>query len=522
VSYDSPTSPNNVAATLASFSSHAVLNAESICPFSTLELLVDDFFTYIHPLCPFPHEPSFRSAFAHREDLTNPPFLALLASMVGVLVASFPRKPRLHLKAQHREHLFPSSMSLVERCHKVAVSARGAGYLDNELSVYDAITSYFLGLAGAYSFQWKQTRLYFGECWTIVRTLGCHKNKNSSSPGLGGFPATYGSDIVPDNDVQPVDYIKEELGRRVFWVLFVGIRSVFITFLPLSTDFRRSMQQLGASSGELIIPPPTANEPYPPLPVEVDDEYLFADTYHAQPPGKISELTGFNLNIKVYLAITPLATLELAYGIDEVFDWNRQKKVLESCLGDVIKTLDHAPQELLLQNGFQAVDENSASQQYYPPMHDHPGLRFNGTEAARWYPSPEARRQLQYEIQKANIYASQLGTRSYIVEKYWNLYDAYQKSKAASGGALLSSKELSTGLDSMLPKVLPEESYETVEANVAAERENIVKDLLMVLGTISQVNMEPNGGSFVCIHCLLFSDSADLPRLIRSARSLLR
>ena len=75
----SPSSPNNVAATLASLS-HAVLNAESICPISVLELLVDDFFTYIHPLAPFPHEPSFRAAFSSREDLKNPSFLALLAS----------------------------------------------------------------------------------------------------------------------------------------------------------------------------------------------------------------------------------------------------------------------------------------------------------------------------------------------------------------------------------------------------------------------------------------------------------
>jgi len=34
-------------------------------------------------------------------------------------------------------------------------------------------------------------------------------------------------------------------------------------------------------------------------------------------------------------------------------------------------------------------------------------------------------------------------------------------------------------------------------AALAAERENIVRDLLRVLGSISQVNMEPNGGSFI-------------------------
>lgn len=202
-----------------------MLNAESICPFSTLELLVDDFFTYLHPLIPFPHEPSFRAAFKHREDLNNPSFLALLASMVGALVASFPRKPRLHLKAQQREKLFPNSISLVKRCHKVAVEARGSGYLDKDLTVYDAATSYFLGLAAAYTINWRQCRIYFSETLTIARAIGIHKHKDPPKSGGGGMAFGAGSDnIFAARPTEPVDYIKQEIGRRIFWVMFVGVR----------------------------------------------------------------------------------------------------------------------------------------------------------------------------------------------------------------------------------------------------------------------------------------------------------
>lgn len=145
--------------------------------------------------------------------------------MVGVLVASFPRKPRLHLKAQHREHLFPNSLDLVERCHKVAVEARGAGYLDKDLSVYDAVTSYFLGLAGAYTFQWRQTRLYFGETLNIARVLGAHKQKDPGYLPVGALPAAFGAESVGfEPQPQPVDYIRQEIGRRVFWIMFVGVR----------------------------------------------------------------------------------------------------------------------------------------------------------------------------------------------------------------------------------------------------------------------------------------------------------
>lgn len=223
--FSSPTSPNNVAETLASFSSHAVLSAESICPFPILELLVDDFFTYIHPLVPFPHEPSFRAAFKHREDLNNPSFLALLAAMVGALVASFPRRPRLHLKNQNRENLFPNSISLVERCHKVAVEARGPGYLDKDLTVYDAATSYLLALVGGYTYNTRQCRLYFGETLTILRVIGAHKgNHPDKSTGQPQSPTSYDTPTSAVQIGEPIDFIRQEIGRRIFWILFVGIR----------------------------------------------------------------------------------------------------------------------------------------------------------------------------------------------------------------------------------------------------------------------------------------------------------
>lgn len=144
--------------------------------------------------------------------------------MVGALVASFPRKPRLHLKAQKRENLFPNSISLVERCHKVAVEARGTGYLDRDLTVYDAATSYFIGLAGAYTFKWKQCRLYFAEALTIVRTLRVHKIKDLGYCSEAGVCDGAGPGEGGARSPEQPDFIKQEIGRRVFWVTFVSVR----------------------------------------------------------------------------------------------------------------------------------------------------------------------------------------------------------------------------------------------------------------------------------------------------------
>ena len=188
--------------------------------------LIDDFFTYIHPLCPFPHEPSFREAWQMREDVHNTSFLALLASMVAALVASFPRKPRLHLKAQTRDN-FPSHLALVDKCREICAQARGAGYLDRPgLNVYDACTSYFLALTGGYTFQWRQLRLYLGECLTILRSLGLHKAQEQGYTHLGGVPSALGShgpNYEGSRDFV-LDKITEQIGRRVFWTAFVGVR----------------------------------------------------------------------------------------------------------------------------------------------------------------------------------------------------------------------------------------------------------------------------------------------------------
>lgn len=481
----SPASPTNAAHALAQLSSHPPhLSAESICPLPTMNALIDDFFTYIHPLCPFPHEPSFREAWERREDYTNPSFLALLASMIATLVASFPRKPRLHLKSQTRDQ-YPSHLSLVDKCREVCASARGAGYLDRpSLNVYDACTSYFLGLVGAYTFQWRQLRLYFGESLTILRALGLHKASDQGHAFMGSLPALVGSngpsmdgsrDFIHDN-------ITEQIGRRVFWTVFVGART---------------MQQLGASFGELSILPSTPSEPLPPLPLEVDDKYIYPHDIMPQPEGAVPMLIAFNLNVRIYLSYSTLSASEMAFGMDELYDWPLQQRMIEQCLENCKRVIVGMPEILKVhpidsQNG----RFGQRRQPYYPPMPEYGTLRDPALSALNGHEpndTQEARVKAQYEIQKANIYATHLSIRSYLVEKYFVLLDKANNTKTqnalqSSPGALIG------GLDRLIGS--SNTDAQKLEDNMLAERENVVKDLLVVLGSIDMVNMEPNGDSF--------------------------
>lgn len=257
----------------------------------------------------------------------------------------------------------------------------------------------------------------------------------------------------------------------------------------------RTIQQLGASFGELTIAPATPTEPLPPLPVEVDDVHIFPDEIHPQQPGIVPIVAGFNVNVRIFLSYSTLSTAEMAFGVDEIFDWDRQQRIFEQSLLRCRQILDSLPDVLKVQSN--TPRENIAQfaqpkQPYFPPLPDFDSMR---DPALNNFASAEAQDLRRYEIQKANVYATHLSTRSYLVEKYFMLLE---KAKVKAHNHIQSSPSvLSTGLDRFVSSVSAD--AEALEKTMSEERELVVKDLLVVLGAIDMVNMEPNGDSFVSI-----------------------
>ncbi|KAI1801245.1 hypothetical protein F4811DRAFT_556053 [Daldinia bambusicola] len=466
-SSDISPAPHHAAETLVSIATHNApvgLDAEAIAPWPILELLVDDFFTYIHPLMPFPHQPSFRAAFASRMDRSSGEFLALLASMIGVLVASFPRSARSHLKTQHSTNLFPSAVAMIDHCRSIALDARGSRFMvKEEMTPDDAATSYFLGYACAHTLQWGMCKRFLAETITFCRELTTRRPRGlsaleASMPGLALSPNT--------SSGKPVDHIKDQIGKRIFWVMVAGVRS---------------MTQLGVSINEIPLPPPTSQEPYPEQPLEVDDEYIFSEQILPQPEDTLSLITGFNRNIRVYMTMNELVGVDMCYGIN-FFDWTAQKNILSNGLRSAKQSADELPPELQvktdnlqqLQNHTMGFDDWDL--EYYPPA-------ISTTQPANdlrriLAEQPVRRRHLQFEIQKANIQMSQVATRSYFVERYLNLRNARRADPNFAERAKTEEKD---DRDEMMEN----------------ERELIIQNLVTVLTSISQRNMEPNGCSII-------------------------
>ncbi|CAI7647595.1 unnamed protein product [Penicillium glandicola] len=473
------------------------LSVESICSLHTIQMLLDDFFIYIHPLVPIPHEPSFRAAFERREDVTNHTFLALLASMIGLLVASFPRRPKLRLNTEAERTAFPNSIALVKRCLDVAIQARGTGYLDRNATVYDAAISYFLAVCAGYIYNMRRCRMYLSECRAMLQVYDlCRSPTTTNRPSstLGPFSPSSAPVMVQDQpshnftESQGVDLITQELGRRLFYVTLVGYQT---------------LHQMGSSDIKVHIPPETPTDRYPPLPLEIDDEFLFSTYVEPQPSDRVSRLVGFNANVRVYSSYTALLSWEIAFGSGQIFDWEHQRNSIWDCLKQAKSALINVPAELSLHH----------------PKHTSP-TDLSGLEGDDAIFScsndhiHQERRAIQYEIQKANIYASQLCTRSYLVEKYWSLFETFSKygksPKFMTPGSTTphikiegrpdpppSASATSTGTASSETntQTQPHTHTDYISRMMAEERKLVIKDLFVLLRTVNEVNMEPNGAS---------------------------
>lgn len=188
------------------------------------------------------------------------------------------------------------------------------------------------------------------------------------------------------------------------------------------------------------------------------------------------------------MTMNGVVSLELAYGMSTL-PWADQRLLLRDGLLAAKSIIDNLPPELQLgnrgddANSLASIDE--AGLQYVPPAwpNAQPAHDLRNVIKAQ----PMRRRQLQYEIQKANIFVSQLATRSYFVEMYFNLRDVHHSEHHDSDVTSQDEEE----------KALRDADDKEIHDFMTAEREVIVQDLLTVLGSISQRNLEPNGGSLI-------------------------
>lgn len=291
------------------------------------------------------------------------------------------------------------------------------------------------------------------------------------------------------------------------------------------------MTQMGASSRDLIIPPSTPNNAYPDYPREVDDACILADRILPQPEGVVSTITGFVHCIQVYQTMEELVRIELAHGMS-AYAWDQQKQHLHGALLKVKEVAENLPPELQVDLNAPPVrfpyvktdqegSSNIPAYQYVPPAY--PNNQPNHDVRLLFAADESKKRSMQYEIQKANIYASVVATRSHYVERYLSLRDAHlnnqrAKAQADTSGSIVyrtaaAADFSSSSLAAAAVQAAAEQAPDETDQLFMAERESIVQNFFRVLLSIDQCNIEPNGGSLISkirqVACTLLSDRAD-------------
>ncbi|MCJ1331545.1 hypothetical protein MMC10_008236 [Thelotrema lepadinum] len=348
--------------------------------------------------------------------------------MLSVLVTFFPHRLDVHLDARGQKDLFPNTASFISRCHKIANEARGLSFLGKELSIYDAATSYLLAVSGDSALRQPKSKLYLDECLSILRNLGIQKGANSTIGFAANFP---GAQYVGLSE-PPETLIAQQMGRRIFWLCWAN---------------GRSLQQATFGNTEASAFPEILSAPLPPLPLEIDDIYISADYIALQPAGIVSEIVGFNAKIRLHRSYEALVLNDLILGNGGRIDLAYQRQLAGQALASCKHIIDGLPVELQLRPHIDTSESDS-------DIHlDDAVLDLNARAVNEM--SPETKRKIQYEVQKADIIISQLGTRLHIITKY----------------------------------------CESSETNMEIDR--ILRDLSMMLKYICRLNLEPNGASLI-------------------------
>ena len=186
------------------FDSSVQSSADLIAPPDIVQRLLSEFFTYVYPIYPFPHEPWLMQAFNRRADIGDSsynPLLALISSMIAVLAAMRPRQTYALVGSLGYE----SIDDLVQRVRNICVNARGMGYLErDDLDTGVAATSFFLAQLSVRAEKWLQYQIYLSEALEIV----------------------HDQEMLLLNQDHGLDNIQLQIGRRIYWSTYICTRSM--------------------------------------------------------------------------------------------------------------------------------------------------------------------------------------------------------------------------------------------------------------------------------------------------------
>ncbi|RVD82572.1 uncharacterized protein DFL_006994 [Arthrobotrys flagrans] len=449
------------------------ITTDLLLPRDVLRLLLKDFFYYIYPLNPIVHEPSFTSDFNARRDKSDPMFLSLIFAMCTVTIISFPRKLQSYCQGRY----YNTAIQMAERAHRLALLARPVDYLER-LDVTLLSSLYLLSLSAWYSNNTNRGSFYFAELSLALTIL------ERSSPSSQFNNPDFSHGFMSSNNL-----ITMELRKRVFWITVVGEISRYS--MEGKINLPLFLKYSSADLDQLYLDT---------VPAEIDDAFITPTTFNfaaARMETKISHMVGFNACSKIHLIYAKyVATCHNdETGVWRSADPEMKRRVLKTFLKDMKTALDWLPPDLKLD--MRMAEANAGTDADGLPLEMVP-WPANATTDGDIYVSMQAflgrktlyqaaaelpdginipdpdRHEISYEVQKANLYVTQLYLFSIFLSDYSRVL-----------------ADLSPG-SGKIKLVNPNE-----EIDVTHDTDYICRAMLVVMRCIKFEHLEPNGQSII-------------------------
>lgn len=261
-----------------------VTSLSSILPWEDASFFLNLYLTHQHCLVPVVHKPSFAQSVLARRDKTSAVFRALLCALVAWTIAQCPISLMpgysrgdlgrwvdaclAHNDALRRErdasHACSGSRPLVG----LGGLGGDAASEEGEVALLELLTASMLDWVTAQSLG-RPVELLVSQITRYVDLLRLRQARTWSSP------------------------IVTELARRVFWIVYTKDK----------TD---------AMGGRALIL--NDFEGVPPLPAELDDEYITAGGVVPQPEGRLSHMAGFIAVCRIFQVMSQCITRHRAWA----------------------------------------------------------------------------------------------------------------------------------------------------------------------------------------------------------------
>lgn len=225
--------------------------------------MAEDYLTYIYPLIPVIHRPSFCFALNEDQDSDDDDFLGLIIAICAIVIALLPSK-------YERYRSLDSSMAIsraevLDRCYDGLIALRGPDFFE-KIGFSKWAASYLMAIAFFQVGKHNRARMIEVESMQLGRLLDLHRT----------------------DEYQELDFIEKQLRRKGFWLLFYGhVHSEVQNFRKEKLSFLDHAAMQTISLKALI-------------PFEVEDEQVFNHNIVASPASEVNMTTGFIIHSRLF------------------------------------------------------------------------------------------------------------------------------------------------------------------------------------------------------------------------------